>query len=88
MTIGGQGIDVSGLHVQRKCPQPLDGIHEKEALPPFADLPDGVQIHAEAAEILHEADGEQFGAGAGLVDPFQRVLDREPFDRTVLGLQA
>ena len=88
MAVGGQGIDVRGLHVQRKRPQSLDGIHEKEAIVPLADLADGIQIGPKAAEILDETDGQKPGAGAGHLDLFQRIVHGKPFDVAPVGLQA
>ena len=75
-----EGVDARPAHVDRKRPQALDGVHQEQAAVAVADLADGLQVGPLAAQVLHEADGQQAGAAAGLVDALQGVVDREPLD--------
>ncbi len=88
MPIGGQRLNVRLAHVHRKCAQALDRVDKEEAAVPAADFPDGIEVRAITAQILHEADSQQTGAANGAVDFLQRREHAEPFDLNAVILQT
>src|ERR1700722_1380426 len=80
MAVGCQSLDAGLPYVERKGTQPLNGVHEKDAAVPMADLADGGQVGAIAAQELHETDGQKACAAAGFFDTVERIEVGKPFD--------
>ena len=88
MAVGGKGINVGTLDVDGISAHALDGVDEEEAAMLVAEVAEGVEIDAIAAEIVDVADGEQARSGEGGGDGLQAVVNGEPGQLDTLLLQA
>src|ERR1019366_1912175 len=76
--VGGQSVDVAGPDVEWKCAKSLNRIYKINAMVTLTNLTYFLNWCAVSAEELHEADGQQSSAAAGLVDLLQGIVDGEP----------
>src|SRR5579863_9324688 len=87
MAVGGQSVDLRGFYVDGKRSHALDRVEEVEAAAARADFADLHQVDAVAAQILHEANGQQACARGGFVDLLKIVEDGKPAERDAFGFE-
>ncbi len=80
MTVGGERVDVSGFDIDREDTHALNGVNEIKTGVLMAELANGFEIDAKAAEVVDEADGEEACARNGGGDCFEGIVDGEPGD--------
>lgn len=84
VAVCGQSVDATSFNVYRKDTKALDCVDEVEDIVALADIANGLEVYAEATEVIHPTNGKESGSAASLFYFLEGVIEAKPADDTSL----